>query len=64
MLFLLILDWSLLESLGRSVGPDRYATCTKKGGLARGVSSASPMAKSVSFLRKGKRLIADGFVIT
>ena len=31
-LFLSILGWSLLESLGRSVGPDRYTTCTEKGG--------------------------------
>ena len=29
-----------------------------------GVSAASPMPKSVSFLRKGKRSIVDGFVIT
>ena len=28
-----------------------------------GVSIASPMGKSVSFLRKGKRSYVDGFVI-
>ena len=27
-LILSVLGWSLLESLGRSVGPDRYTTCT------------------------------------
>ena len=29
-----------------------------------GVPTTSPMPKSVSFLRKGKRSIVDGFVIT
>ena len=27
------------------------------------MSAASPMPKSISFLRKGKRLTVDGFVI-
>ena len=30
---------------------------------AGGVSAASPMARSVSLLRKGKRSTVDGFVI-
>ena len=42
-----------------------YTTCNlhKKGGLAGGVSTASPMSKLVSFSRKGKRSTVDGFVI-
>ena len=35
----------------------------RKGGPAGGVTTASPMAKSVSFLPKRKRSIVDGFVI-
>ena len=35
----------------------------KKGGPAGGVPVASPMPKSISFLRKGKRSTVDGFVI-
>ena len=35
----------------------------RKGGMAGGVSAASPMPKSISFLRNGKRSTVDGFVI-
>ena len=40
-------------------------TCNlhKKGSPARGVLAASPMHKSASFLRKGKRSTVDSFVI-
>ena len=62
-LFLSILGWNLLESLGQSVEPDRYTTCTKKDGPAGVVPVASPMPKSVSLSRKGKRSAVDGFVI-
>ena len=61
-LLLSILGWSLLESLGRSVGPDRYTTCTERV-VRWGNAATSLMAKLVSFSRKGKRLIVDGFVI-
>ena len=50
--------------VGPFVGLDRYATCTERVVCWGGVSTASPMPKSVSFLRKGKRSIVDGFVIT
>ena len=40
-------------------------TCNlqRKGGPLGGVLNASPMPKSVSFSRKGKRSTVDGFVI-
>ena len=40
-------------------------TCNlhRKGGPAGGVLVASLMPKSISFSRKGKRSIVDGFVI-
>ena len=54
MLFLLILGWSLLRSLGCSDGANRRATCNlhKKGDLAGGggVMPIAAMAKSVSSL--------------
>ena len=57
-LLLLILDWSLLESLGRiDIQP------AQKGWFGGGMPATSPMAKSVSFSRKGKKSIVDGFVI-
>ena len=57
-LLLSILDWSLLESLGRiDIQP------AQKGWFSGGMPATSPMAKSVSFSRKGKKSIVDGFVI-
>ena len=35
----------------------------RKGGPIEGVLAASPMPKSISFSRNGKRLTVDGFVI-
>ena len=61
-LFLSILGWSLLESPGRSSGWIDLQPA-QKGWSSRSVSTASPMPKSVSFLRKGKRSTVDGFVI-
>ena len=64
-----------LSKLGWSYGLEPVETsgmirqsCTirnlhKKGGLTRGVSAASSMPKSVSFLQKGKRSTVDGIVI-
>ena len=62
-LFLAILGWSLLESLGRSSGRINIQPA-QKGWSGRGMSTTSPMPKLVSFLRKGKRSIIDSFVIT
>ena len=57
-LFLSILGWSLLESLGRiDIQP------AQKWWSDKGMSTGSPMPKSISFLRKGKRSIVDSFVI-
>ena len=36
---------------------------TQKGWSGRGMSAASPIPKSVSFLHKGNRSTIDGFVI-
>ena len=61
-LFLSILGWSLLESLGQSIGLDRCTTC-KKWWSDEGMSAASSMPKSVSSLRKGERSIVHSIVI-
>ena len=62
-LFLSILGWSLLESLGRSSGRIDIQP-TQKGWSDKGMPVVSLMPKSVSFLRKGKRSAVDSFVIT
>ena len=62
-LFLSILGWSLLESFGSVCRAELIYNVHKKGGPAGGVLAASPMPKSVSFSRKGKRSTIDGLVI-
>ena len=60
--FLSILSWSLLELLGRSSSRIDMQPA-QKGWSGGGVLAASPMPKSVSFLRKRKRSTVEGFVI-
>ena len=62
-LFLSILGWSLLESLGRSSSQIDIQPA-QKGWSGKGMPVASSMPKSVFFLRKGKRSVVDSFVIT
>ena len=48
---------------GLFVEPSRYTTCTERVDRRGGVPAASPMTKSISFLRKGKRSTVDGFIL-
>ena len=62
-LFLSILGWSLLESLGTIFRAGLMYNLHKRSGPVRCVSAASPMPKPISFLRKGKRSTMDGLAI-
>ena len=65
MLFLSVLDWSGLESLGQSVDPAQCIIQKKKKNdrnkvIGRGAPAASPMPKSVLSSRERKRSTALG----
>ena len=63
--FLSILGWSFLESLSRSVGPDRCTTCNlhlKGGPVGVRWLSLRCLIKLASFLWKGKNSTVDGVV--
>ena len=59
-LFLSILGWSLLESFGLVRRAGLMYNLHNKGGPTAGASTASPMPKSVSISREGKKSTVDG----